>query len=59
MSQPVKVTKQFAADFELVAAFYKCTEAEILDIKAAARADIAEAEISFRSMAVEIGGGAK
>ena len=47
-------TKEFIVNFELVAAYYRCPFAEIEALKQAARADMANAEISFALMAEEI-----
>ena len=51
----IKVTKQFAQDFILVAKHYMLEElGEIEEAKKAARNDMANAEISYRAMADEI-----
>lgn len=59
MDSKIAVTPQFARDFALCAAFYKCTSAEILTMKAEARSHYSDAEITFRAMAAKIEGGAK
>lgn len=54
MTTPVKVTRQFSADFSLACRYYKCTPAEVEIMKACARNDLANATISFAAMAREI-----
>ena len=47
-------SRKFVEDFDLVAEYYKCDPAEIENMKAAARADMTNAEQSFALMADEI-----
>ena len=47
-------TKKFVENFNLVAKHYKCPEDEIKAMKAAARSDMVNAEISFRLLAEQI-----
>ena len=54
LSTTVRTTKKFTSDFELVAAYYKCDDSEIVNMKLAARADMKNAEVSFALLADEI-----
>lgn len=56
MAKTVRASKQFTENFGLVAAHYACPPDEIEAMKQAARADMANAEISFGLMATEIKG---
>ena len=47
-------SRKFVEDFDLVAEYYKCDPAEIENMKAAARADMTNAEQSFTLLADEI-----
>lgn len=55
--QPTIVPREFAADFELVAAHYCLAERGELDVaKEAARADLDSAIVTYAALAAEIGG---
>ena len=47
-------TKQFVADFNLVAAHYECDPDEIESMKVAARSDMDNAVITFANLADKI-----
>ncbi|MHB8915792.1 MAG: hypothetical protein ACYC4K_08270 [Thiobacillus sp.] len=50
----IKVSRQFSDNFRMVSEFYGCTDAEIAEMKEAARSDLANAEIAFQNMAEQI-----
>lgn len=57
MNGKIRVSRQFAANFDKVAAYYECTDEEIAEMKRAVRSDLQNAEISFALMADEIRSG--
>lgn len=50
----IKVSKQFAADFEKVCKYHKCTPEEVEEMKIKARADYEAAEECYAMLAKEI-----
>jgi len=50
----VRVSKEFAVCFQLVAEYYHCSEEEIEIMKVAARLDIEAAEVCYRVLARDI-----
>lgn len=54
--QPVTVTREFKQDFELVVKSYGLTDTEVEEAKVAARGDLQNAVICYKSIAAQIRG---
>lgn len=54
MSEPVRASRQFAADFALACRHYKCPADEVEQMKICARANMGDAVICFSALAMEI-----